>query len=209
MLPLSGRWLPPSCPRYLFFLRYISHPLSIVNLNHLILYRVSVSVAIRLFAYDAKQCDPKKCTSRKLARFGLLRLLHSTRIIPLGSILLTPEGEKALSVEDKPRAERRGIVVLDVSWKAAVFPKIPGIHERALPYLLAANPVNYGKPFKLSSVEALAAALYILGEVNQAETVLGKFSWGEQFLKLNREPLEEYAKARTSREVVKAQEEFI
>ncbi|UCD91623.1 MAG: DUF367 family protein [Methanobacteriota archaeon] len=171
--------------------------------------RNSVIVAINLFAYDAKECDPKKCTSRKLARFRLIRLLHSTKTIPSGSILLTPEGEKALSLEDKSRAEKRGIVVLDLSWKAAVFPRIPGIHERALPYLLAANPVNYGKPFKLSSVEALAAALHILGEAEQAETILSKFSWGEQFLKLNKEPLDEYAKAKTSKEVVKAQEEFI
>lgn len=166
-------------------------------------------MAVKLFAYDAKECDPKKCTSRKLARFGLIRLLHSTRNIPSGSILLTPEGEKALSVEDIPKAEKKGIVVLDLSWKVAVFPKIPDIHERALPYLLAANPVNYGKPFQLSSVEALAAALYILGEKEQAESLLSKFAWGEQFLKLNEEPLEEYAKAKSSKEVVKVQKDFI
>jgi hypothetical protein len=113
----------------------------------------------------------------------MLRLLPTTQKIPPGSILLTPEAERALSRKDRKRADKRGIVVLDVSWRAATFPKIPGVTERALPFLVAANPVNYGKPFKLSSVEAIAAALIILGEETQAELVLSKFAWGEQFLK--------------------------
>jgi pre-rRNA-processing protein TSR3 len=168
-----------------------------------------MSVVIKLYAYDAKQCDPKKCTSRKLARFRLLRLLPTTQKIPQGSILLTPEAERALSRNDKTRAEKRGVVALDVSWRAATFPKIPWTHERALPFLVAANPVNYGRPFRLSSVEALAATLYIFGENEQAELLLSKFSWGEQFEKLNKEPLEDYAKAKNSREIVKAQNQFI
>jgi pre-rRNA-processing protein TSR3 len=166
-------------------------------------------VQIRLYAFDAKECDPKKCTSRKLARFNLLRLLPSTQKIPTGSILLTPEVEKAFSRRDRKVAEKRGIVVLDVSWRAATFPKIPRTEERALPFLVAANPVNFGKPFQLSSVEALAAALYILGNKKQAELILGKFKWGVQFLKVNKEPLEDYAKARNSKEVVEAQKAFI
>ncbi len=166
-------------------------------------------MAIELFAFDAKECDPKKCTSRKLARFQLLRLLPTTKSIPSGSVLLTPESEKAFSPQDRPAAERRGIVVLDVSWKAVTFPRIQGTQERALPFLVAANPVNYGHPFKLSSVEALAAALYILGEREQAHLILSKFTWGEQFLKLNKEPLEDYAKAKNSKDVVEAQKAFI
>jgi len=166
-------------------------------------------VVIKLFAFDARECDPKKCTSRKLARFQLLRLLPTTRSIPPGSVLLTPESERALSPQDGPAAEKKGLVVLDVSWKAATFPRIPGTQERALPFLVAANPVNYGHPFKLSSVEALAAALFILGEREQADLILSKFTWGEQFLKLNREPLEDYAKAKTSKDIVEAQKAFI
>jgi len=77
-----------------------------------------------------------------------------------------------------------------------------------LPYLLAANPVNYGKPFVLSSVEAFAAALVILGHPDEALAVLAKFAWGEQFMNLNREPLTAYAGAADSSAVVAAQAEF-
>ncbi len=168
---------------------------------------------IRLYAYHAGQCDPKKCTSRKLERLGLLAFVPRAASLPAGSVLLTPESERALSRADLPRAERHGLSVLDLSWKATErsggFPVVPRAVGRALPYLLAANPVNYGKPFVLSSAEALAAALTILGEAEQGRELLAKFAWGEQFLQLNREPLEAYRAAQDSAGVVAAQAEFI
>lgn len=168
---------------------------------------------IRLYAYHAGQCDPKKCTARKLERMGFLTFVPRIAALPAGTVLLSPEGERALSRADVPRARRHGLSVLDLSWKVTEkvggFPAAPKAVGRALPYLVAANPVNYGKPFLLSSAEALAAALTIMGDPDRAREVLAKFAWGEQFLALNREPLAAYAAAADSAGVVAAQSEFI
>ena len=164
---------------------------------------------IRLLAYHAGQCDPKRCTARRLERLGLMTFVPRPSALPKGALLLTPEADRAFSRADVPRAERRGLAVVDVSWKRGEFPKVPQATPRALPYLLAANPVNYGKPFVLSSVEALAAALVIFGHEDEARTILAKFVWGGQFLALNREPLDAYMSAKDSTGVVAAQAEFI
>jgi len=164
---------------------------------------------IRLLAYHAGQCDPKRCTARRLERLGLMTFVPRPSALPKGALLLTPEADRALSRADAPRAERRGLAVVDVSWKRGEFPKVPQATPRALPYLLAANPVNYGKPFVLSSVEALAAALVIFGHEDEARTILAKFVWGGQFLALNHEPLDAYMSAKDSTGVVAAQAEFI
>jgi pre-rRNA-processing protein TSR3 len=125
--------------------------------------------------------------------------------------VLNPFAEKALSMEDLSRAKKHGIVVLDLSWRNIEnLPRMPSqLAQRGLPYLLAANPVNWGKPMQLSSVEALAASLYILGEKEHARTILSKFSWGLNFIDLNKEPLDRYSEAATSAEVVAIQNEYV
>lgn len=154
-------------------------------------------------------CDPRKCTTKKLARFGMIAVYASARRSPSDGVLLYPGAETVLSREDVPAAETSGLGVLDTSWKSGPFPPLTRHCQRALPYLVAANPVNYGKPAILSSVEALAAALIILGRWEQANLILSKFAWGGQFLALNREPLAEYAKARTRMDMLEAQALFV
>jgi pre-rRNA-processing protein TSR3 len=165
---------------------------------------------IKLFLYHAKQCDPKKCTGKKMAKFGLVNLFEKIDRIPSRSILLDPMAEKALSPED---STKKGITVLDCSWEEVerVFPQLlrMRLEHRALPYLVAANPVNFGRPFKLTSVEAFAAALYILGNKQQAEKIMSKFNWGHTFLELNHEPLEEYSEAKDSKDVLRIQSEYM
>jgi len=167
---------------------------------------------IKLVIFHANEDDPKKCTARKLHRFGFASLEKSIRKLPHHAVLLNPFSEKSLSREDAALAYENGLVALDCSWKTAdrSFRSLEKTAvSRALPYLLAANPVNYGKPFQLSTVEAFAGALYIFGEVSHAEKILGIYTWGCRFLELNREPLEEYRNAKNSAEVIRIMNQYI
>jgi pre-rRNA-processing protein TSR3 len=62
---------------------------------------------------------------------------------------------------------------------------------------------------RLTTVEALAAALCIFGEREHAEELLSKFTWGETFLELNEEPLRRYSECADSSEVVAVQGEYL
>lgn len=166
---------------------------------------------VKIVVYHAKQCDPKKCTALKLRRHNLVRVVHRIRALPKGSVILNPFSKKAFSPKDKLRLEKRGLIAIDCSWVHAdeVFELSMRGASRCLPYLIAANPVNYGAPTKLSTVEALAAALYIVGLKDKAERLLSIFKWGPQFINLNRELLDSYAEAKDSGEVVALQTKFM
>jgi len=166
---------------------------------------------IKIIVYHAKQCDPRKCSALKLKRHSLVRVVYRLRLLPHGAIVLNPFSEKAFSPADRQRIEERGLVALDYSWKCTENARlIPLIGEsRSLPYLVAANPVNYGTPTKLSTVEALAAALYIVDYKKQAEQLLSIFKWGPEFIRLNHLRLDVYAQAKDSIEVVELQKRFM
>ncbi|QSG07496.1 DUF367 family protein [Halapricum desulfuricans] len=150
--------------------------------------------------------DPDKCSARKLARFDLAELHRSTRATPPG-IVLNPFAEQALSPAD---ADHDRLVALDCSWETAQREAfdLDGVH-RALPFLVAANPINYGTPFRLNTVEAFAGALVILGEREHAERTLSKFSWGHTFLELNEEPLRRYSECEDSTDVLDVQDDYL
>ena len=161
--------------------------------------------------YNARQCDPKKCSALKLGRFGLARLVTQVRFLPKRAVVLNPFSEVAFSPADRERIEQFGLVGLDCSWAHAekvLLKQVRGT-SRCLPFLIAGNPVNFGKATQLSTIEALAAALYIAGFEQQAVEMLSLYKWGHTFLELNHERLESYGKARNSSEIVGLQGHFI
>jgi pre-rRNA-processing protein TSR3 len=162
---------------------------------------------IRVIVQDKCQCDPRKCTAKRMIKFGLAENAGS---LPKGSLLLSPLAEQALSPADRPHAKRKGIAVTDMTWtNIDDFPRPKEINERALPYLIASNPVNWGRPMELNSAEAIIASLIILGEKEQAGRFIERFRWGEEFIRINGNMLEDYSNAKDSSEVVKIQGEYL
>ncbi|KAF8532774.1 hypothetical protein BDD12DRAFT_868468 [Trichophaea hybrida] len=161
-------------------------------------------------AWDLGHCDPKRCSGKKLMRMGLMRELSIGR--KSGGVIITPNGKTVVSPADLPILLEHGAAVVECSWARLAevpFSKIGGKHERLLPYLVAANSVNYGKPWRLNCVEALAACFAICGRPEWAEQILESFTYGEAFMEINRELLERYAACEDADEVKKAEEEWM
>jgi len=152
-----------------------------------------------------KQDDPKKCSAAKLVKFGLAKPVTRTTS---RTLILNPFSKKILLESDKKLVH--SITGIDCSWNLAVpaFQKPFSGISRKLPPLLAGNPMNYSKLNKLSTVEALAAAVYILGEPDLTHNLLQKFKWGNTFFELNKNLLQDYSKAQSESEILEICHEY-
>ncbi|MCS7102357.1 MAG: DUF367 family protein [Candidatus Korarchaeum sp.] len=152
-------------------------------------------MSVRVYVLRLEHDDPRKATGAKLIRLKL-----ADRYRPLRrAIVLNPLSGKYLSPTDKDIA--RAIVAVDASWRRIDEIRWPPGIQRRLPFLVAANPINYGVPEYLSTVEAIASTLMIVGYEELSLKMLNPFKWGAEFLKINEERLKAYANSRSEEEV--------
>lgn len=164
----------------------------------------------KLAMWDFDHCDPKRCSGKKLERLGMIKNLRIGQ--KYTGVIVSPNGKTVVCPDDREIVEQNGAAVVECSWARLdeiPFNKIGGKHERLLPYFVAANPVNYGRPWRLNCVEALAACLAIVGHYDWAEMILSKFSWGLTFLKVNEELIDIYSKCTDHDSIKKAEEEYL
>ena len=115
--------------------------------------------------WEFGQNDPKRDSGSKLVRLGLAGTLKVNQ--SFGGLVLSAEAKDVVSPADLAALRQWGVAGVNCSWNR--LDEVPsrrlgaGRMHRQLPFLLAANPVNYGRPFKMNTAEALAAALYITG----------------------------------------------
>ena len=156
---------------------------------------------MKIYAVYLRHDDPKKNTLAKLARHGIVEIVQR---MPANILVLDPFAVYPLSPLDKGVIASRGLGLVDCSWKKAwqVHVKLKVRVRRRLPILFAANPINYAKPYTLSSAEAIAAALYITGFREEAHRILSLFKWGHTFFELNSDLLEAYSTAKTTDDLI-------
>ncbi|KAF7428444.1 ribosome bioproteinsis protein tsr3 [Pleurotus ostreatus] len=169
-----------------------------------------VKIKVPVAMWDFDHCDPRRCSGKKLSRLGLIKELR------VGSrfrgVVVSPKGTRVISPSDREIIENNGLAVVECSWarlEDVPFNKIASPNERLLPYLMATNPTNYGKPWRLNCVEALAAAFYITGFDEYAEKLLDGFGWGASFYKVNELYIKRYRECTTAEEVFAMQDTII
>jgi pre-rRNA-processing protein TSR3 len=119
----------------------------------------------------------------------------------------SPKATQLISPADRDTILKSGLAVVECSWArlddipfgkiaspferlCKSFPSHPHSFQKTqtvnkVPYLIATNPTNYGKPYRLNCVEALAAAFYITGFSDYAHRLLEEFGWGDSFVEVN------------------------
>ncbi|EHY65101.1 pre-rRNA-processing protein TSR3 [Nematocida ausubeli] len=163
-----------------------------------------------LYSFDMKQCFAKMCSAEKLVKQKIVKALQPTR--RFGGLVLSPVGTKTVSPPDRKYIDKYGLAVVDCSWNKVDqvdFTTLPSMRNRLLPYLVAANTVNYGRPCRLNCAEAFGAALYICGYKEDAEKILEPFPYGPEFLKINSDLLEAYSKCESAEDVITVQNTYI
>lgn len=166
--------------------------------------------AFKAACWDLGHCDPKRCSGKRLMKLGLMRELHLGQ--RHSGVIITPNGKQTLSPADRPLLDQYGAAVVECSWartKEIQWSKVGGKCERLLPYLVAANSVNYGKPWRLNCVEALAAAFAICGHHDWAAQVLAPFSYGSAFLEINASLLKRYAACEDEAGIKRTEQEWM
>jgi pre-rRNA-processing protein TSR3 len=163
----------------------------------------------RLFAVELREDDPAKCTSAKMIKFRLARSTTLHRI-SRESIVLNPFAAEILTLHDRETALRGGIVIIDCSWVNAnsVFKRSLKGFQRKLPALIAGNPTNYSRLYSLSSLEAAAATLYITGFQEFSKRLLSLYKWGDTFLSLNLNALNDYSNAANQEEIKELERDY-
>jgi len=167
--------------------------------------------SIRILVYRIEEDSPKHSTAKKIIRLGYAKKIRiRQKKFHYPTLVLEPTSTIPLAPIDK----YYNILVIDRSWKK-FFEKrnnpifLGNIMYRRLPFLIAANPINYGKPYILSSVEAIAASLIISGCKERAIAILRNFKWGEEFIKINKKYFEKYTQARSHEEVKRIEENLL
>ena len=135
-------------------------------------------LATRVCLWEFSQNDARRDSGSKLVRQGLARRLDARAAFR--GIVLAADAARVLSPADAPAIAARGLAGVNCSWRgldAVPFGALgrPELRRR-LPFLVAANEVNYGKPLYLNTAEALAAALRIAGLTRDAELLLAPFA---------------------------------
>ena len=157
------------------------------------------SIRMKVQVFMLRQDDPAKCTAAKLVKFGLVKQIRKTTG---NAMILDPFAEKLVLKTDMYIFD--SITAVDCSWELVqkTFARSFSGFSRKLPPLLAGNPVNYAIIGKLTTAEAIAATLFIMGFDDQAHAILNKFKWGHTFFDLNQDLLKDYSNADTQEKTI-------
>jgi len=169
------------------------------------------TVSVTLAMWEFGQNDAKRDSGSKLCRLGYSTVLRIGQTFP--GVVLSSEATQYVSPADRDIILAHGIAGINCSWnrlEEIPFDKMgKGRNQRLLPLMFAANTVNYGKPYKMNTAEALAACLHIAGFQEDAKTIMAPFSYGREFLRLNAAALDAYAACTTAAQVQEVHEGFL
>lgn len=174
---------------------------------------VSYCSEIKLYVLRLKEDSPRASTALKLIKLGLAHKLYRPERISSKLIVLDPFAEETISKDDLGIGIK-GIVVVDRSWNRLLssggrLMRYSAKLRRRLPFFIAANPINYMQAQKLSSAEALAAAMIVLGCEDRAKDIMSKFKWGGSFFTINRQIIEAYLSAKSREELLHIEREMM